>query len=174
MKVLIYRMMFALMLAVCGSVSAADAQETGRLTRPNASKPGADGKLVVAAEATFGNVAVDAYVSLGENLASGVDRKFVVATAQVSACRGPIGAMSGVPVGNLIKRMSKEQRAKLKARELASLTAMSVEVLADLDGVGADLIAADEAIGPGVYHTAIAGMNYALDLCGFFGMERSL
>lgn len=165
------------MLAAAGCLAPwALAQEAQRMARPFAMHEDADGKVSVSPDATVGNMAVDIYARIGGKVAgySG-DRELLIKGYEAILCnRNGAGAMAAHFAEDAIKAMSKDQRAKLKALEPESLTSLSIAVLAGLDGVAAEAIRADEALGPGVYQPAIAGMSLALDQCDFFGLEARL
>jgi len=152
------------------------AQQAERMTRPFAMHEDADGKLSVSPDASVGNMVVDIFVGIGEKVVTfNGDRELLIKGYTAVMCNQKgAGAMAGYIVEDTIKTMSKDQRAKLKARDAESLTTLSIAVLAGLDGVAAEAIRADEALGSGVYHPAIAGMSLALDRCGFFGLEGRL
>ncbi len=170
------RNMFITVIAAGCFPPAMLAQQAERMTRPFAMHEDADGKLSVLPDATMGNMVVDIFVGIGEKVVtfSGDREALVKGYAAVMCNRQGAGAMAGYIVEDTIKTMSKDQRAKLKARDAESLTTLSIEVLAGLDGVTAEAIRADEALGPGVYQPAIAGLTLALDRCGFFGLEGRL
>lgn len=165
------------MLAACGVLlPVGTAQEAQRLARPFAMQEGADGKLTVSPDATVGNMVVDMFDGIGEKVVRfNGDRELLIKGYTAVMCnRQGAGAMAAHFAGNAIGAMNQEERAKLKSRDADSLSALSISVLAGLDGVAAEAIRADEAIGPGVYSHAIAGMSLALDRCQFFGLEGRL
>jgi hypothetical protein len=146
-----------------------------RLERPFGMGEMVDGKLVMAADATMGNMIVDQYVRLGrDTIPLGLERKMLVATLETITCRSATGSVTAATMPAALKALGADTRAKLKARDPASLASLSIEILARLDGVAPESVRADEAMGPGVYSDAIKGMTLALDVCGFFGHERQL
>lgn len=161
-------------IAACLAAPCAAAQTPERLVR-QASRMGDDGGLVVSPAATVGSLAVDQYLSLGRKFVPlNMDKKVLASALDGPICRGGIGQATAVNLRDAIAGLGKADRALLKARNAESLSAVSISVLAALDGVDAAAIRADEAIGPGVYHDAINGLGLAMDLCGFFGLERTL
>jgi hypothetical protein len=150
-----------------------EAQTSGRLERPvQASATGADGKLEVSPDATFGNLVVDQYQALGRK-AAGPDANPTVASmmTDLMCSRGSIGSVSAYAVAEALEGKGKAQRARLKARDPEAMTDLAIGAIAVLDKVDADAITADEAIGPGAYHDAIRGMRFALEACKFFGQK---
>ena len=170
------RNMFVAVIAAGCFEPSALAQQAERMTRPFAMHEGADGKLSVSPDATVGNMVVDIFVGIGEKVVTfNGDRELLIKGYTSVMCNQKgAGAMAAHFAEDAIKAMSKDQRAKLKARDTESLTSLSIAVLAGLDGVAAEAIRADEALGPGIYQSAIAGMSLALDRCDFFGLEGRL
>lgn len=153
----------------------ADDGPAQRLARPfPASRTGADGRLVVSRDATFGNLIVDQYAALGRVAVDPTVKPEVVAIVTDMKCSSPTGQLTAYTVGEILKGLGKGAKARLKARDPASMTGLAAATLAKLDGVSAEAILADEAIGPGAYHDAIGGMQLALVACKFFGFERKL
>lgn len=152
------------------------AQQPERLARSAATQMDADGKLVASPSATVGNMVVDAYAGIGEKAAAAGDsRDMLLKAYEPSMCSASgIGRIAGHAAEQVIKAASFEQRVLWKVRDPDSLSAMSMAIIADLDGVTPEAIQADEALGPGAYHWAIAGMSLALDRCDFFGLGQGL
>jgi hypothetical protein len=158
---------FGLAVLACSAIAgAANAQQPQRLTRQE-SKAAPDGALVVNRNATLGNMVVDQYSDFGRKFAAATEagRKGIGAGVKMVHCDSAMGRITTDLMKPELKAMSKDQRALLKKRDPASLTALSINLLAALDKVDANAIRADEAIGPGVYHDAITGLNLALDVC---------
>jgi hypothetical protein len=163
-------------LAACLALSAAaiaEPQQAARLTRP-ADAIGPGGK-VANPDATIGNMTVETYADAGRRVAAADSEPKRIGTIEglkffICDMDG-LGAITADAVKAVVKPMTKDERARLKARDAASLTSFSVAVLARLDGITADAIRADEAIGPGVYHDAIAGLTIGLDACKFYGVR---
>ncbi len=173
--VLRMRRVLAAAVVACCALQAV-AQQPERMTRPFAMQEGADGKLSVSPDATMGNMVVDIFAGIGEKVVgfSG-DRELLIKGYMAVMCnRQGAGAMASHFAGDAIKAMSKDERAKLKARDAENLRALAIVVVAGLDGVAPEAVRADEALGPGVYGPPILGMSLALDRCGFFGLERQL
>lgn len=150
------------------------AQSSDRLRRPvEASAEGADGKLEVSEKATIGNLTVDQYIALGRRVAGPDANPGVVEAITGIICKkgGPLNSVSAYAVSEAMKGVRKDERALLKARDPATMTALATRAVAVLDGVSADAIRADEAIGPGAYHDAVTGMRTALVACDFFGQR---
>ena len=152
------------------------AQPVERLVRPvpsSTTNPG--GKVVVSRDATFGNMVVDQYATLGRTAATPDANPFVVrALTDMNCSGGAISSLSAYAVSTALKGLDKATRAGLKTRDVASMTALAAGAIATLDGVSANAILADEAISPGAYHDAVAGMRLALEACNFFGLKRKL
>lgn len=157
--------------------SFAVAQTTVRLARPfEPSTAGPDGRLRVNRNATMGNMVVDQYSRFGVKIsAAGSNRKYVVEALKPLMCESSgSGSMVANELADILKKTSKDERARLKARDPASLTTLSITLIAAFDGVSGDAIRADEALGPGVYHDAIDGFRVALEVCDFLGKRREL
>jgi hypothetical protein len=170
-------------LALLGAIfislgsAVAVAQTAGRLSRPvQPSAMGPDGKLHIARDATFGNLAVDIYSDLGRQLyaAEGEPESYRQGMKKAICLMHGRDELAAARVAEALKGMSKDERARLKSRDAASLTELSIKVVAVFDGVSADAIRSDEALGPGAYHDAINGFRVTLDACHFFGLERRL
>lgn len=156
----------------------ASAQTPSRLTRPNASSSTSDGKLQAPANATIGNLVVDLFEASGRAAAIELndekERKAAAAVTEIAVCSSVAGSVSKTLLSDATRAMTAESLAKLKAHDPASLADVSIGMLATLDGVSAEAIRADEALGPGAYHDAILGMTASLVACRFFGLEKSL
>lgn len=150
---------------------AAGAQPVQRLARPvEASTIGADGKLVASENATFGNLVVDQYQRLGHRLATpDTNSAATDVMVELMCSTGSIGKVSAYAVTEALKETSKAERVRLKARDPDAMTNLAVGAIAVLDGIEAEAIRADEAIGPGAYHDAIAGLRFGLEACRFYG-----
>ncbi len=150
----------------------ASAHQTGRLTRPAPSALNAEGRLVVAEGATFGQLLVDRYAAFGRQTAApGADPEAVRMWTTLMCSGSATSAVAAYAVEKSLKGLKKDVRARLRARDPASMTDLAAAAIATLDGVSPEAILADEAIGPGVYHDAIGGMRFALEACNFFGQK---
>lgn len=168
---------FTLSFAMLMFCDLAAAQPAERMSRPfQESTTGPDGRLQVSRDATMGNLVVDQYSRIGALLfAPGANLEAVAEGARPLMCDlGGSAGIAAVSLRRLINRMDADERMRLRSRDAASLTELSIALAADLDGVRAEAIRTDEAHGPGVYHNAINGFRVALDVCRFFGHERRL
>lgn len=170
--------MSAILACAFSSAGGAFAQSGERLARPfEASRTGPDGKLIVARNATFGSLIVDQYANFSRLVKakhpdfSAPETDFVAKALKPLMCDGSAGVPAAM-VAREWRGLSKSERARLRARDPASLTDFSIRMIAIFDGASADAIRADEAIGPGVYHDAIDGFRIALDVCDLFGQGR--
>ena len=150
----------------------ASARQTERLQRPAPSALNEEGKLVVAEGATFGQLLVDRYAAFGrQTTAPDAAPETVQAWTTLMCSRSTTRDVAAYAVGKALKDLKKDVRARLKARDPASMTALAAAMIGTLDGVSAEAILADEAIGPGAYHDAIVGMRTAIEACAFFGQK---
>ncbi|HWW12721.1 MAG TPA: hypothetical protein VN018_09400 [Brevundimonas sp.] len=164
----------AALLLIAGATmiggNAANAREpvAERLSRPNSpSIMGQDGRLQVSPNATLGNLLVDQYSNFGRRLlAPGANPDAVALALQPVMCaRQGVNASAAIAVRGALRDLDRTDRARLKGGDPESLTQFSITILAQWDRVNADDIRADEALGPGVYHEAIAAFRSALQLC---------
>src|SRR5262249_5646622 len=150
----------------------AGSQSAERLSRPvQSSTVGSDGRVHSSSDATVGNLIVDQYSDFGHRIFASNAKPAVVADALKPLMCNPhgAGAIAAHQVADALKGMSKDERARLKSRDAAGLTELSIMLVAAFDGVSANAIRSDEALGPGIYHDAIYGFRVALDVCHFFG-----
>lgn len=124
-------------------------------------------------DATFGAKLVDIYTSYGR---VSVDPKLqgpyreTVLTALMCA-KGVASNLTAYEAAETLKTMPRESRARVKARDAAVLTDLSIDIIAKADGASPDAIRADETLGPGVYHDAIEGLRVALAQCQLYGVR---
>lgn len=137
----------------------AAAQDPARLQRPIAIGDGG----ALPADATLGQVIVSSYDWL--------ERKHGDALAGLSdsaLCRsGSAPILSAVAKARAAK-LTDSARDALGAGDATALTALAIDSIGELDGVDPERIRADEAIGPGVYHAAIAAIRTAIERCRFY------
>lgn len=165
MMVSVWRIaVLGLAVATCGALQAS-AQPVERLVRPGPDPAEAQSDPARAGliEAIF-----NTYASLGAAAAS------LPADRLESFIRAGSCDSAGAVYADEIIRLETEAqgaaaRARLEARDPEIITSMSMVVLETLEDVPAGAIAADEAIGPGVYHDALRGVDLLQSVCRLLG-----
>jgi hypothetical protein len=161
-----------LVVALVALPPPASARQPERLQRPAPSALNEEGKLVVAEGATFGQLLVDRYAAFGRQTAAPDAAPETVQAWTTLMCSGSATRdVAAYAIGRALKGLKKDVRARLKARDPASMTFLAAATIGTLDGVSTEAILADEAIGPGAYHDAIVGMRTAIEACAFFGQK---
>jgi hypothetical protein len=163
-----YYLAAALALAGTGSISAQDTA-TKRLTRPESHD--ADGNLY--AESTVGNLMVDTIGSTRRYFLTSKNPAVAEVLVEQLYCKSlGSGEVFAISVANILKKKTKDEKALLRARDPVATHFFAMETIGHLDNISAQAIADDEAIGPGVYHDPVAGMEQALQVCQFYGHLR--
>lgn len=148
-----------------------------RLTRPanadmNRGKS-ADGRIRADPDMRFGSFIANSVAGFGRQYRDPSTDK-----ATMAAWRGLMCARSSATyqvmastTRDALRALPKDVRKRLKTRDQASVTHLATLVVADLDGVDAEAIRDDEAIGPGAYHDVVEGVAGALEACDLFGQR---
>jgi hypothetical protein len=158
-------------LALAGTVTI-DAQNTPnnrRLTR--AAVHDANGKLF--ADATIGNLTVDAIGDANRAVQASKDPRTAAVLADFIYCKANgTSRILAMSVKELLKKTNKADKELLRAGDPTAIRTLSIGAIAFLENINPQSIADDEAIGPGVYHDSIAGLEQALQVCDFYGHLR--
>ncbi len=137
----------------------ASGQDAVRLARPIAMPDAPE----LPANAAIGQVTVDYYDLMQRRHGAAyrtMDENFV--------CRSGSALLLGDVARRLARALDADGRKHLKEQDSAALTALAIEVVAQLDRMDPARIHADEAIGPGVYHPSIEAVAYTIGRCHFY------
>jgi hypothetical protein len=165
-----YYLAMVLLSCMCvGTLFAQDMIVKPRLTRVAAHD--ADGKLY--AESTVGNLIVDGVGDMRRKIQSYKSPEVVKILTEHFYCNSTgTSEVIKISVANRLKKKTKDEELLLRAGDTAAIHLLALETIGYLDNINPQAIADDEAIGPGVYHDAIAGMEQALQVCNFYGHLR--
>jgi hypothetical protein len=166
-----WHLLTAIAMTALGATNliAQDETDNARLSRPESRD--ADGKLY--AESTVGNLMVDTIGSTRRYFLTSKNPAVAEVLVEQLYCKSlGSGEVYAISVANRLKKKAKDEKALLRARDPAATHLFALEIIGYLDNISAQSIADDEAIGPGVYHDAIAGMEQALQVCNFYGHLR--
>ena len=148
-----------MVLAMTALVVAAVAEPPARLTRI----ADANDKGELNPDATMGQVAVGYYVELQTKYP-----KNLHVMSDDFVCRNGVPQTLKSATVKRARSLTGEAKAALAANDPAATETLAINVIADMDGVDAAKIRADEAIGPGVYRPAITAIAYTIGRCRFY------
>ncbi len=117
---------------------------------------------------TIGQLVVSHYSYLQREYLSKFDEAQKLRFSQVTVC-GSTAQLLGYELKVHKKALSKADQALVKSSDKQVIMRLIIGAIGALDQVPASSIAADEAIGPGVYHNAILGADYAVRRCRLLG-----
>ncbi|WP_294121056.1 hypothetical protein [Sphingomonas sp.] len=152
-------MTFLAVAVVSIAITASVADPPARLTRI----ADANDRGELNPDATMGQVVVGYYIELQTkhpNSVSVMNDDFT--------CRNSVPQILKATTVKKARGLSGDVKAALVANNQSALESLSVDVIAELDGVDAVKIRTDEALGPGVYRPAITAIAYTIGRCRFY------